>query len=198
MILRRDINVVHIQQNAAIGQLDDFAQELPFRHFGSVVFGVTADVLDTDRHLQVVARRLNFLGRMACHGKSVRHRQQVMRITAIDASPAEMIGKPRSIGVFNQPFETFEMLPVKFVGRAEIDRHTVLDDSVLFEDRVKHLEWTTSIDHEIFRNYFKPIDDRFLPENVPVMWNTQANSDAVVRKSVKSVCGHNLWDLLTN
>jgi hypothetical protein len=74
----------------------------------------------------------------------------------------------------------------------------VLDHTVLLEDRVKYLERTASVDHEIFRDYFKPVDDRFLRENVPVMWNAQANPDAVFRKSIKSVCGHNLWDLLTN
>lgn len=48
-----------------------------------------------------------------------------------------MIRKPGGISVFDQAFEACEMPPVEFVGRAEIDRHSVLDDSVLFENRVK-------------------------------------------------------------
>src|ERR1700688_4269652 len=192
MILRRNINVVYIQKNTAIGLLNHFAQELPFRHFRGMVFGVTADVLDADRHFQKVAGGLNLFGSMPCDGKGVRHRQQIMRITAIDTSPAEMIRKPGSIRIFHQSFEALEMLAVKFVSGAEINRHTMLDDPILFENRVKHLQRATSVDHEIFRDYFKPVDDRLFREDVPVMWNAQSNADAVFRESIKSVSGHNL------
>ena len=33
VILRRNVNIVHIEENSAVGALDHFAQELPFRHF---------------------------------------------------------------------------------------------------------------------------------------------------------------------
>jgi hypothetical protein len=33
---------------------------------------------------------------------------------------------------------------------------------------------------------------------VPIMRNSQADANAVFRKSIKSVCGHNLWAFLTN
>ena len=32
VVLRRDVNVVHVQQNTAVGQFDHFAQELPLCH----------------------------------------------------------------------------------------------------------------------------------------------------------------------
>ena len=33
VVLRRDVNVVYVQQYTAVGQFDHFAQELPLRHF---------------------------------------------------------------------------------------------------------------------------------------------------------------------
>src|ERR1700730_8255179 len=198
MILRRNINVIYIQKNTAIGLFHDFAQEFPLRHFGGVVLCITADVLDADRHFEKVARGLDLLCGMPGHSKSVRHRQQVMGIAAVDASPAQMIRKPGRIGVFHQLFQALEMLSVKLVGRAEIDCHTMLDDPVLFENRVEHLQRAASVDHEIFRDYFKPIDNGLFRENVPVMGNAQADADTVFRKSIESVSGHNLWDFLTN
>src|SRR5271157_5524477 len=114
-----------------------------------MVLSVATDIFDTNRHFKIIARGPDLLCGMARYGKGVRHRQQIMGVTSIDAAPAEMVGKPRRICVFNQSFEAFEVLPVKFVGRAEIDRYTVLDDPVLFENRVKHLERPASVHHEI-------------------------------------------------
>ncbi len=61
MILRRNVNVVHVQQNAAVSLLDDLVQELPFGHLGHVIFGVAADVFDGDRNFQEVAHLADFL-----------------------------------------------------------------------------------------------------------------------------------------
>jgi hypothetical protein len=33
VVLRRNVNVVYVQQDPAVGQFDHFAQELPLRHF---------------------------------------------------------------------------------------------------------------------------------------------------------------------
>jgi hypothetical protein len=74
----------------------------------------------------------------------------------------------------------------------------MLNDPVLFQNRVKYLQWSTAVDHEILRDYFEPVDDRLFRENVPIMRNSQADANAVFRKSIKSVCGHNLWGFLTN
>ena len=61
VILRGDVNIVHVQQNAAIGALHHFGQELPFGHFGGVKLGVAAHVFDRDRNLEEIAHVANFL-----------------------------------------------------------------------------------------------------------------------------------------
>ena len=59
----------------------------------------------------------------------IRHRQQIVRIASIDATPAKMIGEPRGLCSFYQTLKTFLMLPVEFISRAEIHRYPVLDDT---------------------------------------------------------------------
>ena len=51
VILRGDVDIVHVEQDAAVGPLDDFAQEFPLGHFRGVKFRVAADVFDADRAL---------------------------------------------------------------------------------------------------------------------------------------------------
>src|ERR1700730_10445521 len=93
---------------------------------------IAAYVFDTDRYFEVVTRSPDFFRRVTCHGKRVRHWQQIVSITSIHTAPAKMVGEPRRVGAFYQAFEPAEMCPVKLIGRAEIHRYPMLDDTVLF------------------------------------------------------------------
>ena len=74
VVLGRDINVIHVEKNAAVRPLDDFAQEFPLRHFRGVEFRIAADVFDTDRNLEEIAGFANVLRSDLGAGKSVGHR----------------------------------------------------------------------------------------------------------------------------
>ena len=94
------------------------------------------------------------------------------------------------------PFLTFfrlEFLQVRavdLVRGAEIHRDAVLHDPVLLHDLVEHLQRTAPVDHEIFRDDFKPVDRGFLPQDVPVVRHAQADADPVVGQTVEGVGGH--------
>src|SRR6516164_8472566 len=47
-----------------------------------------------------------------------------------------------------------------------------------------------AIDHEIFRDDFKPVDHRLLPENVVVVRNAQPDPHSVFRETVKAIRRH--------
>jgi L-aminopeptidase/D-esterase-like protein len=47
-----DVNIVHVEEDAAVGALDDFGEELPLGHLGAGEGGVTADVLNGDGDLE--------------------------------------------------------------------------------------------------------------------------------------------------
>ena len=92
VILRRNINIIYVQENSAVSLLDNLIQEFPFGHLRHMIFGVTADVFDGDRNLQEVAYFANFLRGQACRFKGVRHGQKVVCIASVDAAPAKVIG----------------------------------------------------------------------------------------------------------
>jgi hypothetical protein len=113
-------------------------------------------------------------------------------ISPVNATPAEVIGKPRGVGALNERLETFEMFTVWLFGRAEVHGNAVLDDAVLLENLVENFERPTSIAHEILGNDLKPIDDRLLFEDVAVMGYTQADTNTVFSEVVKLIGGHRL------
>lgn len=54
----------------------------------------------------------------------------------------------------------------------------MLDYRVMFKDAVQVLHGLAAIDHEIFTDDFKPIDIRFVAENIFIMGNAKADADA--------------------
>ena len=79
------------------------------------------------------------------------------------------------------------MFAIQPIGRAEIHGHSVLHDAVLLENLIEHFERPAAVDHEIFRDDFEPIDDRFLFQDVTVMRHAQADADAVVVEIIKRI-----------
>ena len=113
-----------------------------------------------------------------------------MRVTSVDATPAEVIGQPRGVCPLDQALQFFQMLAVEAVGRSEIHRHTMLNHAILFEDRVQHLERPAAVDHEILRYDLEPIDDRFFRQDMAVMWNAKADADPIIGEVVELICRH--------
>ena len=54
VVLRRDVNVIDVEQDAAVGALDDFVQKLPLGHFRDVILGVARDVFNDDGNFEEV------------------------------------------------------------------------------------------------------------------------------------------------
>ena len=155
-----------------------------------MIFGVATDIFDANRHFEKIARGADLFGGVTRCGKSVRHGQQIMRITPVDAAPAKMVGKPRRVCAFHQSFETSSNAhgPICRPSRNTSPRRAGLPGTV--RELVKHLEWPAPIDHEILGDDLKPIDDRLFGENVPVMWHTQTETNFVVGKTVIRACRH--------
>jgi hypothetical protein len=51
-------------------------------------------------------------------------------------------------------------------------------------------ERPSTVDHVIFRDDFKPVDDWLLFKNVLVVRNAQADSDSIFGESVEAICRH--------
>jgi len=66
----------------------------------------------------------------------------------------------------------------------------MLHHPILFQDAIENRQRTAAIDHVVFRNDFEPIDHRLAFQDVLVMRNAQADSDAVPGMPVKSIGWH--------
>ncbi len=70
----------------------------------------------------------------------VGHRQKIVRVAAVDAAPAEMIGEPGSLGALDQLLQAAQMLAIGLFRRAEIHRDAVLHHFVLLQDLIEDLQ----------------------------------------------------------
>ncbi len=192
VILRRDVDVVHIEENARVGFLHDFAEEFPLGHFRGVELRVAADVFDEDGNLQKIADFANPLRDMAGGGERVGERKKIVGVAAIDAAPAEMIGKPGRVGPFNKALDLPQMIAIQRIGRAQVHGDAMLDNAVLLQDLVEHVERTPAIDHEVFRDDLEPVGGRFARQDVLVMRHAQTDADPVIGKIVEAVRRHGL------
>ena len=177
-------------ENSAVGPLDHFGQKFPFRHFGGMEFRVAAHVFDADRHFEKILRFANVGGgRFTGCRKSVGHREQDHACSGHPHSPSRDDRSATGVLVrFTSRLNFFKCSRVKPVGRAEIHGHAVLHDAILLENLVEHFERTAAVDHEIFRDDLKPVDDRFFLQDVPVMRHAQADANAVFGEIVKWIC----------
>jgi hypothetical protein len=92
------------------------------------------------------------------HFEGIGHRQQVVSVSAIDAAPAEVVGKPRGPGPAHRVLRRLRVPAVEQLRGAEV-------------------------------HWFE-IDDRLLLKDVAVVGDTQSDTDAVVRESVKAISRH--------
>jgi hypothetical protein len=167
------------------------AKKFPLGHSGLVELGVAADIFYTDGHLYKVTHATNIAGGFSGNRSRVGHGQKIMSVAAIDASPAKMIGQPRRLSAFHQGLELFEMLAVRAICGAEIHRDSVLDHTVLLENLVEHLQRSSTVAHEVFRDNLKPVDHGLLLQNVPVVRYAKTNTDTVIGEIIEWIGRHN-------
>src|SRR5215471_1974563 len=66
----------------------------------------------------------------------------------------------------------------------------MLDNAILLKNGIQHFKRTAAVDHEIFRNDFKPVDYRLVRQDMPVVGNAKTNTNPVVGETVERICGH--------
>ncbi len=84
----RDVDVVHVEENAAVGAFDHLGQKLPLGHLGAGEGGIAGDVLDGHGNFEEVLNHAHALDGALDGLPGVRQRQQVVRVGSIHASPS--------------------------------------------------------------------------------------------------------------
>jgi len=185
-----DVDVVHVEEDSAIGALYYFGEELPLGHLRAGEGGVTADVFDGDGDFKEVLYHADAFYGSLDGLPCVWEREQVVGVGAVDAAPAEVVAEPRGFGAADEGFEAAEMLGVGRCDGAEVHGDAMLDDAVLLEDSIERGEGAAGIDHEVFGDDLEPVHDRLAGEDVLVVRNPEADSDAVILIRIETIAGH--------
>src|SRR5580704_5283701 len=109
-----------------------------------------------------------------------------MGVSAVDASPAQMIREPWGLRSAGQLLQSLQVFTVERLCGAEVHRDAVLDDPVLVQDLVECLESAASVDHVVFGDDLEPVDDGLLRENMFIVRNAKTDPHPVVGKSIEA------------
>src|SRR5258707_4401686 len=186
----RHINIVDVQEDAAIRQFHHFGKKLPLRHLRNVEFGITAYVLHSNRYLKKVPHFTNFLCGEAGSLEGIGHGQQVVTVGPIDAAPAQMVSQPRCLCAPDQRLQSPPMLAIWWLMGTKVHRNTMLDDLIALKNLIKNMQRSSTIDHVVLGDDLEPIHNRLFRENVLVMRHTKTYPNSKVCESVESICWH--------
>src|SRR3954452_4325978 len=101
-----------------------------------------------------------------------------------------MVSEPGGIGAADKLFQPPKVLAVERFSRPKIHGDAVLHHAIAFQNLVQDLERAAAFHHVVFRDDFKPVDDRLLFKNMVVMRNAEPDSYAEVFVSIETICGH--------
>src|SRR5271170_3663320 len=130
---------------------------------------IAADILDRHWNLKKILNLANPRSSSSHGFEGVWHRQQVMGITAIHATPAEMVRKPRGLRSARQCLQPFQVLTVQWLRRAKVHRHTMLNHLIAVQYLVERSQRGAAIHHVVLRDDLKPVDRRFLRKDMIVV-----------------------------
>ena len=139
MVARTDVDVVDIEQDAAVRPPGHRAEKFPLAHSGFAERYVRGDVLEQDLSAQRLLHTLDALDDMGEGLFGERQRPEVVRVTAAVTAPAEVVGNDRGLDAIDQCAQRRKIGPVERVGGPDGKRNSVQRDRHLaphfFEDR---------------------------------------------------------------
>ena len=94
VVVRGDVDVVHVEQDPAVGLLGEAREKLPLVHRRAGELDVRRRVLERDRRAEEVLHRAHAARDVAERLLGVRHRQEVVRVLLRHARPAKVVGHP--------------------------------------------------------------------------------------------------------
>src|SRR5260370_3527349 len=101
-----------------------------------------------------------------------------------------MVREPRRFRPLHQLLQPPQVLAVGLLRRAEIHRDAMLHYFVLLEDLIQNVQRPSAVDHEIFGDDFKPVDNRLAGEDVIIVRRPQADTNSIIRKPIKFIFSH--------
>src|SRR2546425_2485482 len=111
-----DVDIVDIEQDAAVGLLGDLCQKGPLRHGRMREGQIARHILEQDLPAKPVLHGPHPLGDMLKRLFGVRQRQQVVGVMSADAAPAEMIRDPSRLEAVYQGLQIAQISIIERIG----------------------------------------------------------------------------------
>ena len=180
VVVRRNEDVVDVEENSTVGPDRDLRQEFPLRHLVLAKRQIARHVLDCDSPTKPILDTLDAFDHVSNDRLRVGKWQEVVDGFAVDTRPAEMIGQPRGLETSGQRCESFEVRLVEGIGRAEIQRDAVKRDGKSRTHGVEHANRPTAGNHVVLADGLEPIDSeavsRGLGEDLCIVLRAQTDT----------------------
>ena len=186
VVLARNEDVVHVEQQPAIGAAGQFAHEFPLGHLRLGKLDVGGDVLDGDAAAEIVLHAGDAGCDVGQRFLGIGDRHEVVQVDAMHARPAEVVGDPFRLDMIGEGFQAFEIGPVERRGGGDGHRHAMHHQRVAFLHAVEHVAGAAAGLHVVLGDDLEPVDGRGRVglENFGVMLGPEAKAEAKERGAV--------------
>ncbi len=170
------VDIVHVEQDAAVGALGDSGQELPFGHRGVLVGQVARNILDQNAPAQPLLHVADSRRGRGHRFFGERQREQIVRVMPSERAPAKMVGDPRGLEAADQRQQVVEVALADRIDAADIERNAMQDDRSGRPCALENLQRPPAADHEVLGDYLEPVGARGAVENSCEVRGAQADA----------------------
>ena len=158
MIAGTHVDVVHIEEDSAVGPLGDCCEEFPLGDRGMLEREVARNVLHQNPSSETLLPVLDPTDDEIDRLLGVRQRKEIVGLVPTDAPPAEMIRDDRRLEPIGEQAELGEVVLTNRIRRPDRKRHALQScrrhRSCLLQNR----QGSTAAQHEVLRDDLEPID----------------------------------------
>ena len=178
----RHVDVVHVEQQAAVGVGRHAGEKLPLGHGRADKADVGAGVFQDQRPLEKILHDADPLDDVPQRRFVERHRQQVVSVDAGHAGPTDVVRNPAGFDRVGQSFELGQVGKIQGVGAADRQRYAVHHDRIALGDLGQDAARPALRIHEVLGDRLEPIDRRMVLQNVAEVDRPQTDAQSQIRK----------------
>ena len=178
----RHINVVHVEQQAAIRVGRHASEEFPLGHGRTDKTDVRAGILQDQRTLEKILHDADPLDNVPQRRLVERHRQQVVGVDAGHAGPTDVVRNPIGLNRVGQPLELRQVAEIQGIGAADRKRYAVHHDWILLGHLGQNAARAALRIHEVFGDCLEPIDWRMMLQDIAEVYRPQPDAESQIRQ----------------
>ena len=178
MVARADIDIVHVEQQQAVGAFRHFGQKIPFAAVGGAKADIARRIFDQNALPQIILHTADIVDDALQCRCVIGQRQQVMAVMRVDPGPAQMIRNPQRLDPIGERLQRRQIGAVERLVGPDRQRHTVHDHRIIGANPVERRHRASARHHIIFRYDLQPFDRLGPRQEIGIVDGTQAQTEA--------------------